>query len=449
MVKLNSKIEFINHASVLVSYEGINILSDPWYSGQAFHKGWDLLYETSDEKVEELLETVTHIWISHEHPDHFSIKFFKTHKQLIKSRNIEILFQHTEDKRVLKFLEDEGLKVSELSFGKPHKLSDFTSVICIEDGFYDSGLLIKNGSEKILNLNDCEVTNVNRAKEVKKITGEVDVLLTQFSFAAWKGGIKNQAWRREAAKEKLTTMKLQVDTFKPKAVIPFASFIYFSNEFNHYLNDAVNSLTDIDKFFKSRTFDLLLMQPGDVFRGDAKILNNENAKRFWASQAAKISNKKLNEFVSVTETVLAEAFREYCDRILQKNNLTLMRLICKFSPIKAFHPVQVFLVDKNICVRFDYLNRKIEFGFSEEPMLSLHSESLYFLFKNSFGFDTLTVNACFEELKPGGFVEATKTLAIENLNNLGYHIRLKTLLKFKLYLLFARRLYRVAKKLEE
>ena len=449
MMKLNSKIEFINHASVLVSYKGVNILSDPWYSGQAFHKGWNLLYETSDEQVEELLQTVTHIWISHEHPDHFSIKFFITHKQLIKSRNIEVLFQKTEDKRVLKFLEGQGLKVSELSFGKPHKLSDFTSVICIKDGFYDSGLLIKNGSEKILNLNDCEVTNVKRAKEVKKITGEVDVLLTQFSFAAWKGGIKNQVWRREAAKEKLSTMKLQVDTFKPKAVIPFASFIYFSNDLNYYLNDAVNSLTDVDKFFKFRTFVLLLMQPGDVFGGDAKILDNENAKRFWASQAAKISNNKLNKFVSVTETALAEAFREYCDRILQKNSLTLMRLVRTLSPIKAFHPVQVLLVDKNMSVSFDYLNRKIEFGCSEEPMLLLHSESLYFLFKNGFGFDTLTVNACFEELKPGSFVEATKTLAIENLNNLGYQIRFKTLLQFKLYFQFVRRLYRVARKLEE
>lgn len=448
MVKLQSEIEFVNHASVLVSYEGTNILSDPWYSGQAFHKGWNLLHESADEQVAELLQRVTHIWISHEHPDHFSIKFFKTHKQLIKSKNIEILFQKTEDKRVLHFLENEGLKVSELSFGKPHKISEFTSVICIKDGFYDSGLLIKNGAEKILNLNDCEVTNLKRAREVLKITGEVDVLLTQFSFAAWKGGIKNKAWRREAAKEKLSTMKLQISTFKPKAVIPFASFIYFSNELNHYLNDAVNSLADVDKFFKFRTFDLLLMQPGDVFGGDAEILNNEKAKRFWASQAAKASNGKLNEFESVTETALTEAFGEYCDRILRKNNLNLMRLIRKLSPVKAFHPVCVFLVDKDISVGFDYLNRKIEFGVSGEPMLLLHSESLHFLFKNGFGFDTLTVNACFEET-PNGFVLATKTLAIENLNNLGVNISFRTLINLSIIKLFLVRLYRVAKKLEQ
>ena len=46
-------------------------------------------------------------------------------------------------------------------------------------------------------------------------------------------------------------------------------------------------------------------------------------------------------------------------------------------------------------------------------MLSMKSESLNFIFKNSFGFDTLTVNGCFEEVQKGGFVKATKTLAIE------------------------------------
>ena len=46
----------------------------------------------------------------------------------------------------------------------------------------------------------------------------------------------------------------------------------------------------------------------------------------------------------------------------------------------------------------------------------------------SFGFDTLTVNGCFEEASNGGFLVSTKTLAIENLNNLGMSISLGTLL---------------------
>lgn len=447
MNRLNSSIEFINHASVLVSFDGVSILTDPWYSGDAFHKGWNLLHETSDEHVNEVLGRATHIWISHEHPDHFSVKFFKTYHEIIKIHDIEILFQETKDKRVVKFLEAQGFRVTELSFNVEHKVSGSTSVLCLKDGFYDSGLLIKNGDEKILNLNDCEVTNFKRASEVKKVVGEVDVLLTQFSFAAWKGGVKNKLWRNEAANEKLATMKLQIDTFKPKFVIPFASFIYFSNELNFYLNDAVNRLSDIELYFDNPKFKLALMQPGDILGGEEAKLDNEAAKEFWDVRFNSISEDDLNVYQSKSVEDLSIAFKSYCDRIISKNNSLLMRLIRKLSPIKAFHPVEVYLVDSEISVRFDYLDHKIVFGKKLNPMLDMHSESLHFIFQNGFGFDTLSVNGCFEE-HPGGFVLATKSLAIENLNNLGIYITPKTLFNVSVIKLFLVRLYRVAKKLE-
>ena len=84
-----------------------------------------------------------------------------------------------------------------------------------------------NKDEKILNLNDCDVTNASKAKEIFSKTGEVDVLLTQFSYAAWKGGVANKKWRVQAAFEKLNAMDLQISIFSPKIVIPFASFFIF------------------------------------------------------------------------------------------------------------------------------------------------------------------------------------------------------------------------------
>lgn len=447
MNELRSSIEFINHASVLVSFDDVSILSDPWYSGDAFHKGWNLLHETSDEQVIDLLGRTTHIWISHEHPDHFSVKFFKTHHETIKLHDIEILFQETRDQRVVKFLKAQGFKVTELPFDVERKISGSTSVLCLKDGFYDSGLLIKNGDEKILNLNDCEVTSSKRANEVKKVVGEVDVLLTQFSFAAWKGGVDNKAWRNEAATEKLATMKLQVDTFKPKFVIPFASFIYFSNKLNFYLNDAVNRLSDIERSFNNPNFKLALMQPGDILGGEEEKLDNEAAKEFWDARFNGISENDLNSFQSKSVEEISIAFQSYCDRIISKNSKSTMRAIRRLSPIKAFYPVEIYLVDRKLSVRFDYLDRNILFGEKLNPMLEMHSESLHFLFQNGFGFDTLTVNGCFEE-HPGGFVRATKSLAVENLNNLGIYVTPKTLFNVSIIKLFLVRLYRVAKKLE-
>lgn len=78
--------------------------------------------------------------------------------------------------------------------------------------------------------------------------------------------------------------------------------------------------------------------------------------------------------------------------------------------------------------------------------LIMSSESLDFIFLNTFGFDTLTVNGCFEEESAGGFKRAAKTLAIENLNNIGVKFSISILLRFDLIFLFLGRLSKVAKK---
>jgi L-ascorbate metabolism protein UlaG (beta-lactamase superfamily) len=62
---VKTSIQFINHASVIIKGNKISVLSDPWYQGDAFHKGWNLLCETSDDQILDVLNNVTHNWISH------------------------------------------------------------------------------------------------------------------------------------------------------------------------------------------------------------------------------------------------------------------------------------------------------------------------------------------------------------------------------------------------
>jgi len=444
--EMKTSIEFINHASVIVGENEVSVLSDPWFRGDAFHKGWNLLHETSDEEAEKILDKITHIWLSHEHPDHFSVLFFKTFRQKIINSSIKILFQETEDKRVLKFLKSLSLECEELKFNKETHLSKSFSITCIKDGFYDSGLLIQNGEEKILNLNDCEVTSLPRAQEVYSITGQVDVLLTQFSFAAWKGGKKNKRWRDEAAQEKLKTMELQIEQFKPKYVIPFASYVYFSNTENNYLNDAVNKPREVVKRFADSNVEVVVMKPKDKLGGDNAKVAISDALEFWEGKYDSIDLQSLNSYSQISLEEIYANFHKYCERTSNKNSLWLIKLVRTISPISAFKPVIINISDLDCTVKFDYVTSEIA-QVNDEAMLSMKSESLNFLFQNSFGFDTLTVNGCFEEEKQGGFVQATKTLAIENLNNLGINIAPRTLLNFSIIRLFLTRLYRVSRKI--
>lgn len=443
---MKTSIEFINHASVIIKGTNISLLSDPWFQGDAFHKGWNLLYEMSDDQIINILNKVTHIWISHEHPDHFSVLFFKKFSRQINERKIKILFQDTKDKRVVQFFEKIFFEFIELSNNITIKLDESFSVTCIKDGFYDSALLVTNQDEKILNLNDCEVTNFSKAKAIFSKTGQVDLLLTQFSYAAWKGGVANKKWRVQAAIEKLNTMDLQISIFNPKIVIPFASFAYFSNRENIYLNDSINKPIDVVNRFKDCKANIIIMKPNDLIGGDFESFSTEKAIEFWNQKYLFIAEKKINAYEIISYDVIRNSFINYCARISTKNNMRLIAIIRLISPVPFFSPVTVNILDLNIVIKFDYVTKKIEHSV-EAPMICLNSESLNFLFNNSFGFDTLTVNGCFEEGRVGGFVAATKSLAIENLNNLGIAISPTLIFNFSIIKKLLMSLYRVAQKI--
>ena len=93
-------LKFLNHSSLLITSE-TKILCDPWFKGTAFSDGWSLLYDNSH-NINDI--DFDYIWLSHEHPDHFSIP---TLRELNKS--CTFLFQETKDKKVRIMPHSKGL----------------------------------------------------------------------------------------------------------------------------------------------------------------------------------------------------------------------------------------------------------------------------------------------------------------------------------------------------
>ena len=438
------KIEFINHASVLLSNKQVSLLSDPWYQGDAFHKGWNLIHEFSDNEIINLLERVTHIWISHEHPDHFSISFFLKFKKVLIDNNIKILFQKTDDKRVESFLSSKEFNLTILEPNKWVKIGNDFKILNFKDGFYDSGLAVNTCNMNILNLNDCEIKTNKRCDDVYRLVGECDVLISQFSYAAWKGGKDNISWRKKAAEEKLNTLELQVKKFKPKYLIPFASYVYFSNERNYYLNDSSNTPIDVINWFKSNNeLEVTVMKPFQVLDFKNKN-NNDTALDFWNQEY--LNFKPIHKFEIKQIDELNKAFIIYKERIFKTNSKLFIRIVRMLSPIPAFKPLNIYIddIDLNIC--FDIFLEELEVT-NNPTDIEMSSESLYFIMQNTFGFDTLTVNGCFEEKKNNGFSKMVKSLAIENLNNIGIKFNFYIIFNIKLIFLFLGRLFSVSKKI--
>jgi metal-dependent hydrolase (beta-lactamase superfamily II) len=79
-------------------------------------------------------DKINYIWISHEHPDHFSPKDIVNFP---KKKNIKIIFQNTKDKRVVSFLKKKGFQIIELEnewFGNDNSreyISQNRSLSCV------------------------------------------------------------------------------------------------------------------------------------------------------------------------------------------------------------------------------------------------------------------------------------------------------------------------------
>ena len=82
-------VTFVNHASVIFSYKNIRLITDPWIFGNAFNNGWSLLSE-SKFTIEDF-DKITHIWFSHEHPDHFHPLVLKTIPENFRKKNHSII----------------------------------------------------------------------------------------------------------------------------------------------------------------------------------------------------------------------------------------------------------------------------------------------------------------------------------------------------------------------
>ena len=257
------KIIWVNHASFIFEHSNIRLICDPWLSGTAFNEGWHLLAETKFKFKD--FSQITHIWISHEHPDHFSpATFKKIPKNLIE--NITVLYQFTEDKKVLNFIKKLGFKTIEIIPKIPLKIANDFYLISDKFGAEDSWLKIVTKDYSLLNMNDCPIRKKDDLNNLKRNIGKVDLLLTQFSYANWCGNKSQKISRKKEALVYLNQMLNQIEFLKPSTVIPFASYIYFCHEENFYHNDCINKISLVYKTIKNKTnADCNVLYPGDTW----------------------------------------------------------------------------------------------------------------------------------------------------------------------------------------
>ena len=156
-----------------------------------------------------------------------------------------------------------------------------------------------------------------------------------------------------------------------------------------------------------------------------------------------LSRDKFEKSINLQDLILE--YKNYKRKIQKKNSKFLIYFLKKIKLINLFQSINIKLHDHKKIYQYSIFEGLVE-STNIKPDVSMHSQSLAFIFKNEFGFDTLTVNGCFE-CSQEGFSKLAKTFAIGSLNALGIRLNLGLLIKPQIVFLFFFKLKKVLSKL--
>ena len=386
------KLEWINHASFIIRSGDIRLITDPWIEGTAFNHGWKLVSQTAFRYQD--FSDVTHIWLSHEHPDHFSPPNLKRIPEELR-RKITVLFHETKDKRVIKVCKAYGFEVQELHENEMITLADDFRLVCGRQGLIDSWLAVFADGQTLLNMNDCIFRKHDDLVSIKKRVGPVDVSLLQFSYANWVGNPADAASHRRHAERKRNEIKVHLQLFHPSCFIPCASFIYFSHAENFFMNKGANRIEDIYDFTsKELRAPTIVLYPGDSWEVGTPWDSSHSLRRYQEDLARALSLPP-DTSTPVDLPRLKDAATAFIRKSNYKNNTLLL---------KALPPAVVRLNDLGIDVELSYRDglRQVT---ARQPDIVTSSDSLNYCLQFDWGGDTLAVNGRYQTL-PGGNARA-------------------------------------------
>lgn len=359
-------------------------MCDPWIEGTAFNNGWRLLSPTTFSYDD--FANVTHIWFSHEHPDHFALPNLRKIPEEIR-RRITVLFHFTKDKRVLNVCKSLGFTIQELPESQWFQVGD-VNLICGRNEEIDSWLGIRVGNIRLLNLNDCLFTGDRELVRIHGLFGSPDVLLTQFSYANWVGNKGDTASHHRFAQSKRNEIRKQTRILRPKWIVPFASFVWFSHQDNYYMNECVNHIDDIFSYCANelKTSPVVLC-PGDTWEIGAAHDSADAIASYEANFAEISRTGALDRSAPVTDDKLQEAASLFISKIRKKNNRLLLRLIPAAT---------AYLTDKNKTAIISPKEFRLVNGMAGRPDIHLDSDSLAYCMRYGWGGDTLQVNGRYQ-----------------------------------------------------
>jgi UDP-MurNAc hydroxylase len=378
------KINLINHASLFIEDGPIGFLTDPWFFGKVFNDSWSLEFETSENDIIKVLDKTTHLYISHEHPDHMH---FPTLKKIVTQfkKSVTVFVQDLPRKEVINALKKVGFqKIVEVKHREFFKITDKVSIYLYSVFPVDSACgYISVDNDKctvLLNLNDTDLCNYD-LKKIKKDLKKIDVLFNQFSFATYNGNPNYELETKRSREDLISSYIIEQKFFKPKFSIPFASFSYFCTEDNMLLNKYKTNLIDLrNKLLENKLRSKILLPGDSINLSEVEKFKEINLKKIETLKQITYS-KKLQK---VCQNEILESFNKCYENLSLRYPKFVIGLLGDFN---------IYCPDINLRINCNFRNKVLSTNKScITPDITVYSQPLFYAFSNSWGMNSLTIS---------------------------------------------------------
>ena len=319
-----------------------------------------------------------------------------------------MLFQKTVDGRVARFCRELGFKaVREIADWERVPLGEgvFITVKTVDD---DSFCCIETPSHRYLNVNDCVSVDVRAFHEgIAARLGRPDVLLTQFSFANWAGNPDQPQAADELARGKIEEIRIQMEVYRPKILLPFASFVWFCRPENFHLNRGANKIADVYSEF-SRSCECVVLYPGDEYQVGVSHDSATSLQRYAADEARHVRPLEVAE-EQVSRDALTALSDEHQRRQRENNAMWC------FWPLRwagFIKPVSIYLTDIEQSLDYSMFTGITWTSVPRESCdLEFRSAAMAQMLRYGTGYDTLYISGRFVRAAGGARVSTSARIS--------------------------------------
>jgi UDP-MurNAc hydroxylase len=252
------RLDYLGQACTLVSAGSAALLSDPWFSGPSHMNGWIPYPAWTQDEIDEIrlvADRATHVFISHDHEDHFDPAFLAT-----LSPKVILLgdFANQRFRSELEQLTDRHTVVY-LDHAAPYELADGVTVrVFLEEPRFrtNSIALLECDDGVVLNGNDCgldtaTLQSIARHRPVTVFLYTLNFLANGYPFPYLRRTTPDLYERITALRNEIVgSFHTAMELLRPELSLAFAGPVTFADAACDYLNalpEARNWETMIDQ----------------------------------------------------------------------------------------------------------------------------------------------------------------------------------------------------------